>query len=68
VEDRTEKHPVTPGPVLPARELYADLLVQAGLPDSARVQYQAVLRRQPGRARSLAGLGATGGPGQRATR
>ena len=56
LEDGTEKHPVTPGPVLPARELYADLLLAAGRRDNARAQYQAVLRRQPGRARSLAGL------------
>jgi hypothetical protein len=54
-EDGTEKHPVTPGPVLPARELYADLLASAGRSSEARRQYEAVLRRQPGRARSLAG-------------
>jgi hypothetical protein len=67
-EDATEKHPVTPGPVLPARELYADLLLAAGRPDEAGRQYQAVLRRQPGRARSLAGVRAVSGPGQRAGR
>ncbi|MEQ8177679.1 MAG: hypothetical protein RIA10_05020, partial [Amphiplicatus sp.] len=32
-EDATDKHPVTPGEVLPARELYADLLLAAGRPD-----------------------------------
>jgi hypothetical protein len=60
LEDGTEKHPVTPGPVLPARELYADLLLAAGKAGDARAEYQAVLRRQPGRARSLAGLRAAG--------
>jgi hypothetical protein len=61
LEDGIEKHPVTPGPVLPARELYADLLLATGRRREARVQYKAVLRRQPGRARSLAGLRAAGG-------
>jgi hypothetical protein len=56
LEDGTEKHPVTPGPVLPARELFADLLTAAGRRAEARDQYQAVLRRQPQRARSLAAL------------
>ena len=67
-EDRSEKNPVTPGPVLPARELYADLLLSIGRPDDAKRQYQAVLRRQPGRARSLAGLAASRAGGARAER
>jgi hypothetical protein len=57
LEDHTEKHPVTPGAVLPARELYADLLLLAGRPTEAKEAYQAALSRQPRRARSLAGLG-----------
>jgi hypothetical protein len=57
LEDHTEKHPVTPGAVLPARELYGDLLMLSGRQDDARHAYQACLVRQPGRARSLAGLG-----------
>jgi hypothetical protein len=28
LEDSTDKHPVTPGPILPAREQLADLLVE----------------------------------------
>jgi hypothetical protein len=67
-EDGTEKHPVTPGPVLPARELYADLLLAIGRPDDAKRQYQAVLHRQPGRARSLAGLAMARTAGARAAR
>jgi hypothetical protein len=58
-EDHAEKHPVTPGPVLPARELYADMLLSIGRREDAGRQYQAVLGRQPGRARSMAGLAAT---------
>jgi tetratricopeptide (TPR) repeat protein len=55
LEDRTEKHPVTPGPVLPARELYGDLLLEIHRPAEARRAYESVLRRQPNRARSLFG-------------
>jgi len=55
VEDVTEKHPVTPGELLPARELYADLLLAAGRYGDARLAYEATLAREPGRARSLFG-------------
>jgi len=56
LEDRTEKHPVTPGAILPARELYGDLLVELGRPAEAIIAYEMALQRQPGRARSIAGL------------
>lgn len=55
-EDHTQKHPVTPGPVLPARELEADLLLVAGRPADAGQAYAATLALAPGRARSLFGL------------
>ncbi|MGH7671910.1 MAG: hypothetical protein ACREMC_03355, partial [Gemmatimonadales bacterium] len=55
MEDVTEKHPVTPGELLPARELYADLLLATGRYGDARVAYEATLTREPGRARSLFG-------------
>jgi TolA-binding protein len=54
-EDATEKHPVTPGALLPARELLADLLVDLGRHAEARDTYRTVLRRQPGRHRSVRG-------------
>ncbi len=54
-EDVTEKHPVTPGELLPARELEGDLLLAAGRYASARAAYEATLRREPGRPRSLFG-------------
>ncbi len=60
LDDAVEKHPVTPGAVLPARELYGDLLAQAGRPAEARAAYTQVLARQPGRARCLAALGRAG--------
>jgi tetratricopeptide (TPR) repeat protein len=55
VEDITAKHPVTPGAVLPARELYGDLLLETGRAAEAARAYQASLARQPNRARSLLG-------------
>jgi tetratricopeptide (TPR) repeat protein len=55
LEDRTEKHPVTPGPVLPARELLGDLLLELGRPAEARRAYEATLSRSPNRARALFG-------------
>jgi tetratricopeptide (TPR) repeat protein len=55
VEDVTEKHPVTPGELLPARELYADMLLTVGRYAEARTAYEATLSREPNRARSLYG-------------
>ena len=55
-EDGTQKHPVTPGPVLPARELQGDLLLLAGRPVAAVRAYAATLALSPNRARSLFGL------------
>jgi hypothetical protein len=55
-EDATQKHPVTPGPVLPARELQGDLLLLVGKPAAAAQAYMATLALSPNRARSLFGL------------
>jgi tetratricopeptide (TPR) repeat protein len=54
-EDVTDKHPVTPAELLPARELLGDMLLAAGRYAEARGAYQATLLREPGRARSLFG-------------
>jgi len=56
IEDVTQKHPVTPGAVLPARELLGDLLLDLNRPADAARAYEASLRQAPGRARSLFGL------------
>lgn len=53
LDDATEKHPVTPGAILPAREQLGELLVELGQPASALVEYEASLKRAP---RRLAGL------------
>ena len=44
----TDKHPVTPAELLPARELQADMLLAAGRPAEARAAYRATLAREPG--------------------
>src|SRR5882724_297458 len=56
LEDVTEKHPVTPGELLPARELEGDLLLTVGRYAAARGAYETTLRREPGRSRSLFGV------------
>jgi hypothetical protein len=55
LEDRVGKHPVTPGAVLPARELLADLLREMGRPGEALQQYQSSLSVAPNRFNSLYG-------------
>jgi hypothetical protein len=53
LDDATEKHPVTPGAILPAREQLGELLLELGRPADALVEYEASLSRAPKR---LAGL------------
>ena len=54
-EDVTDKHPITPGELLPARELEGDMLLAAGRHAEARAAYLATLARERGRARSIFG-------------
>ena len=56
-EDALDKHPVTPGPVLPAHELYADMLSLEGRWAEALAAYETTLRTSPNRFNSLAGAG-----------
>lgn len=55
LEDGTEKHPVTPGEVLPARELLGDMLMQMNKPWEALVAYKADLKRHANRFNALFG-------------
>ena len=55
LEETVEKHPVTPGPLIPARELEGDLLLELGRPADALASYERTLTREPNRARALAG-------------
>jgi tetratricopeptide (TPR) repeat protein len=56
IEDSLEKDPVTPGPVLPARELFADMLMLDRNYELALFMYQKTLQRSPNRKNSLAGM------------
>ena len=55
LEATFEKHPVTPGPLLPARELLGDLLMEIGRPAEALAAYEATLEVERNRARALYG-------------
>jgi Tfp pilus assembly protein PilF len=55
MESSTEKNPVTPGEVLPARELYGDMLLDSGRYADAQREYEAALDRSPNRFNSLFG-------------
>jgi hypothetical protein len=54
-EGATEKHAVTPGPLLPAREVLADVLLETGKASDALVEYEAVLAKEPNRYRATSG-------------
>ena len=54
-EDATEKHVVTPGPLVPAREVYAELLLEAKKGSDALTEFEAVLKKEPNRYRALLG-------------
>jgi tetratricopeptide (TPR) repeat protein len=55
LEDSTDKHPVTPGSVLPSRELLGDLLFELGEATPALKEYERSLATAPGRFNSLSG-------------
>ena len=54
-EDKTDKHNVTPGVILPARELLGDMLLELNQPAEAMVEFEATLRTAPNRFNALAG-------------
>jgi tetratricopeptide (TPR) repeat protein len=55
MEDRTEKAAVTPGPLAPARELLAEMLLQLNQPADALQEFEATLKKEPNRFRSVYG-------------
>ncbi|HXZ13103.1 MAG TPA: hypothetical protein VEG64_11980 [Candidatus Sulfotelmatobacter sp.] len=54
-EDKTDKHNVTPGVILPARELLGDMLLELNQPAEAMVEFEAALRTAPNRFNALSG-------------
>jgi hypothetical protein len=54
-EDKTEKHPVTPGPLAPARELYGVMLLERGMAKEALAAFEASMAKEPNRYNGMAG-------------
>ena len=55
-EDGMEKHPVTPGAVLPARELLGELLLEMDQPSLAAKAFEEDLKLHANRRNGLIGL------------
>jgi predicted Zn-dependent protease len=49
LESATDKQPVTPGPIVPARELLGELLLDVQQPAQALTAFEASLRTDPNR-------------------
>ena len=64
-EDATEKSAVTPGPLAPAHELLADMLLKLGRPAEAAAEYRATLQKEPNRRHALDGVRASMTPAAR---
>jgi hypothetical protein len=57
LEDKSEKSAVSPGRLIPARELLGDMLLEDGQPALALAEYEASQTRDPKRFRGLWGAG-----------
>ena len=55
-EDKTEKSPVTPGPLAPARELYGFMLLDRGMAKEALAAFEATMAKEPNRYNGYVGL------------
>jgi len=55
LEDSTDKHPVAPAPVQPARELLGEMLLELGDPARALKEFEAAHRVEPNRFSGLYG-------------
>ena len=55
MEDRNEKHIVTPGRVAPARELLGEMLLELKRPADALKEFEATLTKEPNRFRAVYG-------------
>jgi uncharacterized protein HemY len=54
-EDKNEKHIVTPGRILPARELLGEMLLELKRPAEAHKEFEASQIREPNRFHGFAG-------------
>lgn len=54
-EDASDKHPVTPGNVVPSRELLGEMLLLLEQPNEALVEFERSLKRDPNRLRGIYG-------------
>ncbi|TDH58312.1 hypothetical protein E2C06_33255 [Dankookia rubra] len=54
-EGRTDKHPVTPGPLMPAREQLGEMLLLMDQPADALREFEAVQKTEPRRFRAVHG-------------
>ncbi len=55
LEDRNEKHIVTPGRIVPAREQLGEMLLEVKQPQAALTEFEASQRREPNRFRNYLG-------------
>jgi hypothetical protein len=55
LEDSMEKHIVTPSPVVPARELFGEMLLEVRQPAEALKAFEASFQREPNRFRGIYG-------------
>ena len=54
-EDKTEKHPVTPGVPTPARELYGQMLLDRSMPKEALAAFEGTVKKEPNRFNAIGG-------------
>jgi len=54
-EEESDKHPVTPGNVVPSRQLLGEMLLAAGQPQQALLEFERSLKRDPNRFRGIYG-------------
>jgi tetratricopeptide (TPR) repeat protein len=54
-EDATDKSAISPGPLAPARELYGEMLLEAGKTKEALAAFEMTMKKEPNRFRGIAG-------------
>ena len=54
-EEASDKHPVTPGNVVPSRELLGEMLLALNQPEQALAEFKRSLKRDPNRFRGISG-------------